>query len=84
MVIAQDFCPFEGEYGQIGFLICSDHQTLVLMCDECNRIWISPDALDADHALIAKPPDFLVPGLDCSVQGPQSRWAARLEVASYG
>jgi hypothetical protein len=84
MVIAQDFCPFEGDYGQIGFLICSDQQTIVLMCDECNRIWLSPDALDDNHALFADPPAFLVPGFDYSVQWPQSRWATRLEVMSYG
>ena len=84
MVIAQDFCPFEGDYGQIGFLICSDQQTLVLMCDECSRIWRHPDALDDEHALFAEPPDFLVPGLDCSVKAPQGRWATRSEVESFG
>jgi hypothetical protein len=84
MIIVQDFCPFEGDYGQIGFLLCSDHQTLVLMCDECNRIWKRPDELEDAHALFAEPPDFLIPGLECSARAPQSRWATQSEVMSYG
>ncbi len=84
MVIGQDFCPFEGSYGQIGFLLCSDQQTIVLMCDECNQIWLSPDAVDVEHALFVEPPAFLVPGFDYSIQSPLARWATRSEVISYG
>lgn len=84
MLVAQDYCPFEGDYGQIGFLICSDHQTIVLMCNECNRIWLSPEELDTEHALFVDPPDFMIPGLDCSVLAPKSRWATRAEIDHYG
>jgi hypothetical protein len=84
VVIVQDSCPFEGPYGQIGFLLCSDHQTIVLMCDECNRIWLHPERLEADHALFAEPPDFLVPDFECSIRAPLSRWATRAEIELYG
>jgi hypothetical protein len=84
MVIAQDVCPFEGSYGQIGFLLCSDQRTIVLECDECSRIWLRPDMVDTEHALFAKPPAFLVPGFGYSVLSPPARWATRAEVIAYG
>lgn len=76
-------CPICGD-GVIGFRRCSDGQTLVLLCDECDTVWLDPQQIDAEHALYPTEPDFIVPTLDCSISAPASRWATRAEVELRG
>ncbi len=84
MLVAQYYCPFDGPYGQIGFRLCSDGKTIVLMCDECDAIWEHPDHLKAENYISAEPPDFYLPDIKCSVKAPLSRWATREEVIKSG
>ncbi len=76
-------CPICGT-GSIGFRVCSGESTLVLMCDECDSLWTDPRSTHASKALYAEAPDFLVPGLSCSIGAPASRWASREEVEGVG
>lgn len=84
VIVAQYSCPFDGPYGQIGFRLCSDGKTIVLMCDECGAVWLSPEFIEADNFLRVLPPNFVIPGIQCSVQFPESRWATRNEIIQYG
>ena len=74
-------CPACGA-GIVGFRVCSDRTTLVLMCDECDAIWTSPILISLDTALFPSAPDFRVAALDCSLRG--SRWAVEEEVIRWG
>lgn len=84
MIVAQNFCPFDGPYGQIGFRLCSDGKTIVLMCDECDAVWLDPQNLEGESFLSLQSSDFIVPGTDCSVRFPESRWATRDEIVNFG
>jgi hypothetical protein len=71
-------------YGQIGFRLCSDHKNVVLMCDECDTVWLDPKKVDTEHALYPSPPEFIIPILRCSIKSPEARWATRQEIARQG
>jgi hypothetical protein len=83
MLHIEQFCPI-CEYGSMGFLRCSDNETIVLLCDECDAIWLSPKKVSANQALFPTSPEFLVPSLQCSIKEPPSRWATQEEVANKG
>ena len=71
--------------GGVGFLRCDDGATIVVMCDECDAVWLHPDRTGSrDDALYTSPPAFQVPGLACSLTGGSSGWATRAEVEAAG
>ena len=76
-------CPI-CRYGVVGFRKCSDNSTIVLMCDECDSIWLDPQRVDDNTVLYSSPPEYLVPTLECSIKSPQSKWATQEEVAEKG
>ncbi len=78
MVYLEEYCPVCGT-GTVGFRLCSDGVALVLMCDECDALWATPDRWSTTPALYSQPPDFTVPGMRCSI-APPSRWATSSEV----
>jgi hypothetical protein len=84
MLVAQNHCPFDGPYGQICFRLCANGESIVLMCNECDAVWLEPEHFEIDYFLSPQPPDFLVPGTNCSVGGPKSRWASKDEVSKKG
>jgi hypothetical protein len=84
LIVAQDHCQFDGLDGEIGFRLCADGKTIILMCDECHAVWLDPEHLEIERFLSPQPPEFVVPGLKCSVRFPESRWATREEVTNYG
>jgi|SRR6266498_365419 len=83
MLYIQSVCPICGT-GVIGFRMCSDGSTIVMMCEECDSLWMDPRSVSVDRVLYSDAPDFLVPGLPCSIKSPASRWATRDEVARAG
>jgi hypothetical protein len=83
MLRVEAFCPI-CKWGAIGFRQCSDGKTIVLMCDECDAVWLDPQEIDSDHALFPAPPEFLVPTLECSVSVPLSHWATQKEITTRG
>lgn len=83
MLYRQKTCPI-CRYGSVGFYICSDSTTLVLLCDECHSVWLDPQEVREDNALDPAAPDFILPGHECSMQPPHARWATREEVHKQG
>ena len=83
MFYAKIGCPICGT-GVVGFYLCSDQITIVLMCDECDAVWLDPTTTDGAHALYLGGPPFMVPGTDCSLQHPPARWANASEIARRG
>lgn len=76
-------CP-HCEYGQLGFRRCSDGATIVLMCDECDFVWLDPDHRTLDDAAFPDMDTSKVPGTNLAVGGGAAGWATRDEVARAG
>jgi len=76
-------CPICGT-GNRGFRLCSDHVSIVVMCDECEATWLDAERVDASDVVYPEPPEFQVPGRSCSIAAPSSRWATRPEIDAYG
>lgn len=79
----QQNCPI-CHYGSVGFRICSDKETIVLMCDECDSIWLDPADISCSNVTYPTSPDFKIPNLNCSVKSPISSWANKEEIEKYG
>lgn len=82
MIYVEEYCPVCGT-GSVGFMLCGDSAALVIMCDECDALWATPDNWTKTPAVYAQPPDFLVPGVDQSI-APPARWATAQEVEARG
>lgn len=81
MVIAAP-CPLcEGD-GHLGFRLCSDDETMVIVCDGCAHVWMDPVHLRVEHACDPLRPDFRRHYPRCALV--PSRWATREEVDAYG
>lgn len=83
MLFLASVCPI-CETGARGFRLCSDQQTVVVMCDECEALWLNARRIQASDAVYAKAPDFRPPSLACSIAAPMSRWATLSEVQAVG
>lgn len=80
MFYASPVCPACGG-GVVGFRKCSDGKTLVLVCDECNAVWVHPNGITADTAVFPSSPDFRIQDLDCSIAATNgSCWATLEEI----
>ncbi len=79
MVFVKTVCPI-CTTGNVGCR-CAPGPQLVLMCDECDSVWLKPDNIVADTALYPQGPDFIVPTLNCSISRPLSDWANQEEIA---
>lgn len=80
MYYVDQYCPI-CQTGTVCFRICSDNKHIVLMCDECDSIWLDPNIIEATNVVYPVAPNFTIPGLTCSVKSPQSRWATKQEIA---
>lgn len=76
-------CPICGT-GTRGFRLCSDEASIVIMCDECEAIWLDVERVEASNAVYAEPPEYQLPGRSCSIAKPRSRWATRPEIDASG
>jgi hypothetical protein len=83
MFYVKGTCPL-CDAGNVGFRRCSDGQTIVLMCDECDTVWLDPERRTAEDAVYAQSFSFEVPGLRVSIGGGRAGWATRAEVESAG
>lgn len=74
-------CPSCQE-GTVGYRLCANRETVVLLCDNCALVWMHPNQVDAEHARDPLNPEF-------ARQHPQvglrsSRWASQSEVNDWG
>jgi hypothetical protein len=81
MLFVQEICSFCGQ-GQVGFTLCADQETVVLVCDECYAVWSDPMETRAEFALFPDLQNFTIPGLNCSLAG--ARWAKKEEIVQQG
>lgn len=72
-------CPICKD-GVIGFRGCTPGIQIVLMCDECDAVWLDPNTISSAIALSLQGPDFSVPGWNCTIRSPLARWATREEI----
>ena len=76
-------CPLCGKGGQLGFRLCDDSRTIVLMCDECDSIWADPRNVAIENILGVEAPKWQITGLSCGI-GAGSRWAKHDEIDAAG
>src|SRR5438105_2062990 len=74
-------CPTCHE-GPVGYRLCADRQTMVLLCDNCALVWMHPNKVDDAHAADPLNPEFT--RRHPSVELRSSRWATAEEIGSYG
>ena len=80
-MIACSPCPSCGE-GQVGYRLCGDRETVVLLCDNCALVWMHPNKVDADHARDPLNPEFA--RIHPQVELRASRWAEAKEIEAWG
>jgi hypothetical protein len=80
-VIEIDKCPCCQE-GQLGYRLCGDRETVVILCSECAMVWLHPSKLEADQARDPVAQDFA--RHHPQVQLRNSRWATPEEVSQWG
>lgn len=77
---ACDFCDHQG---WLGFYLCGDQETIVLLCDECDTVYSSPlDKNRGNPTRLSDAPEYRVEALNVSIAG--GRDATRAEVAAKG
>ena len=76
-------CPTCGEYGLMGIRICDgEGHHAVLMCDECESIWLSLDITGKPHDLDLS--EYLCPYGDGTLARPEGHWASKEEIQQAG
>lgn len=84
MFYARD-CPICGADGAVGFRMCSDGKTIVLVCDECDSVWLRPDQITGETLILASGPDLIIEGLGCSISVAHgAHWATLDEIRAAG
>lgn len=83
MTSIKSICPL-CEQGARGFYKCSDNKTIVLLCDECDAIWLDPTKTNEPDSVFASAPDYQIPGLQCALSGEAADWATESEICAYG
>jgi hypothetical protein len=83
MLYTHKLCP-ACEVGPVGFWRCSDGKTLVLLCDECGAVYLSPDKITLEEAGFPSGPDYELPELGCALVSGKAGWATRAEVEAAG
>jgi hypothetical protein len=72
------------EAGVLGIRRCDDGATLVLMCEECDAVWLDPADRSIEVARYADIGTFELPGLPLKLGGGAAGWATRADVARAG
>ena len=83
MVYVRIGCPV-CQTGVLGIRRCSDGRSLVVMCDECEDVWASPEDLDVQSVLEAEAPAFRIELLGVAIAGEAAGWANEAEVVTKG
>jgi len=80
-MIALASCPC-CQSGQLGFRLCADRESVVILCDDCALVWTHPSKITAEHARDPVSQEFSrqLPG----IQLQKSRWATAEEIHKVG
>ncbi len=81
MIALKNQCPF-CDQGYVGFFRLRSGQ-LVLWCDECESVWLTPAAVLSEPGMSANAPhDWQIRGTELTLEG--GAWATEEEVAAAG
>jgi len=83
MFYVKELCAY-CQAGAVGFRRCSDQVTIVLMCDECDFVWLRPDRTTLADALFPSMETSQVPGTPYAVGGEGAGWATLAEIEQAG
>lgn len=83
MYYLEESCSVCGD-GILGFLRCSDGKKIVIMCEECNSVWLTPSEVESESPIYPEAPEFLLPDSKISISGGNSGWASLEEIKSVG
>jgi hypothetical protein len=83
MFYMEGHCGF-CRHGDVGFQRCSDGLTIVLMCDECDAVWLDPAHRETAQALIPSMATSELPGTPYAVAGGAAGWATLAEIEKAG
>ncbi|QDU06331.1 hypothetical protein V6x_60830 [Gimesia chilikensis] len=74
-------CP-ACEQGALGLRICSSQLDLVILCDECDALWISSDT--SVSPVFPEQPDLPCPSCKGNLSVPPAHWAGLGEIYERG
>ena len=74
-------CPV-CEQGTLGLRVCGGRQDVVVLCDECDAVWLYPDCVG--EAIYPQQPDLPCPKCGGSLHKENSHWASRAEIEQAG
>ena len=74
-------CPV-CETGEVGYRLCSNRETVVLMCEECALVFMHPAQVVREKAEDPVGVDFARRHPDCKLR--PSRWAEAEDVQRFG
>jgi hypothetical protein len=68
--------------GALGIRICGGCEAAVVLCDECDSLWLEPDC--AEPPIFLKQPDAPCPNCAASLYQDPSHWADQVEIEQHG
>lgn len=74
-------CPF-CEQGSLGIRICSKAEDVVILCDECDALWLSADL--TKKPAFPEQPDLPCPYCQGNLTDPPAHWASFGEIYQRG
>jgi hypothetical protein len=84
MMCLKEYCPV-CDGGEVGVLRCSGEARLVLMCEECDGVWLSyQDFVLGNFAVVDESEGLVIEGTKSSLRFPGARWATKDEVSEGG
>ncbi len=83
MYFVKDSCPV-CRTGMLGIRRCADGKTLVVMCEECEAVWVSPELISISNALDAAPPTFEVTEIRIAIASGAAGWSNHEEIVAKG
>lgn len=81
MFFIEKSCPL-CQSGAVGFRLTSRRDVL-LMCNECDAVWTSPNDVELKSAVFPSQPEFQV-NSHGSVKSPDSQWAGLSDIRLAG
>lgn len=76
-------CEYCDHQGWLGFYLCGDAKTVVLICIECDTVWSDPHDLHKGiPERVGDPPDFMIERIGVSLA--RGRDATRDEICVHG
>ena len=71
------------ERGRVSFAVAQNGETIVLMCDECDAVWLHPNRVRSEAPTFVEGSEHLLPGTSIKL-GSNTRWARQEEVLTAG